>query len=176
MTQLTGNKRSMEEEHKNIVINNVEFCMLQFYKMQYESAQDRMQAQDRQIKKIKRELAHHQDVVHNQLATIRDQQFNIETIEIELGGERLHNNMLIAQRESAEHRLRNEEAAHLRTLAVLGDIMQQNPELREQYKDRIKANIQQNIRDNMNIMEAFLSPEEIDEEATEPDDTHYQFM
>jgi len=53
------NKRSHDDdEHKDIVIENVEFCMMQFYKSQFEAAQARIASQQKQLKKQKRELEH----------------------------------------------------------------------------------------------------------------------
>lgn len=101
MTTFTINNkrdREEEEEHKTIKIENVEFCMLQFYKSQFEAAQERIAVYERESKKMRRELAHTQEVVHQQHLQIQDLQ---ET-----------NEMLATERDYAEDQLDMEQAEH----------------------------------------------------------------
>lgn len=67
MTQLTGTKRKAdsisEDLHKDLVIANVEFCMMQFYKSQWEAQLKRTQDLLKENKKLKRENQHLQTSV-----------------------------------------------------------------------------------------------------------------
>lgn len=47
-----------KRDHEELVITNLEFCMLQFYKSQFEAAQTRIEQQQHALKKLKREKDH----------------------------------------------------------------------------------------------------------------------
>lgn len=62
MPNISGNKRSADSEHKELVITNVEFAMLMFYKSQWEAQQQLTQQAVHTAKKLKRECDHHLQV------------------------------------------------------------------------------------------------------------------
>lgn len=78
MAPINNKRKADDNEHKTLVIENLEFCMLQFYKSQFEAAQGRIHAMERANKKLKRDNDHKDQVIHAQQETIDELMEQIE--------------------------------------------------------------------------------------------------
>nr|WPR18667.1 MAG: hypothetical protein [Chemarfal virus 53] len=94
-------KRSREDEdaHQELTVSNVEFCMMQFYKMQWESQQAENERLRQVCKKLKRDNDHC-TVVRNQMAN------DIVNLEIDVGDLRDLNEFLTGSLQSANNQVR----------------------------------------------------------------------
>nr|QXP07821.1 MAG: hypothetical protein [Arizlama virus] len=176
----TGKRQDREADHKDIVISNVEFCMMQFYKMQWETQQHQNQQLERENKRIKRDAAHYQAVIH---------QLHEDTHGLEWELERAHsheamlttNIRYLQQRLTiTQNRQHAAEDGHLKTLRVIGRIFRDHPEIEEQnYQEELTANLlaDLNHQDDLNTQE--LNELDLvfdDGEETEPDENLQQLM
>ena len=152
--------------------------MLQFYKMNFEAAQSRIGLLERQLKKAKREAQHQQAQVHQLTQVNRALQFDFDTQQIQLGGEMLHSQTLLNQRDVFESRLHSEEEAHTGTMTILGDVLRDHPELASDYEERIRDHFINNVYLRSELMQQHIgqieeelgSDSDTDSQATEPEE------
>lgn len=138
---VTNNKRPHddEQEHKDIVIENVEFCMLQFYKMNFEAAQLKIANMERQLKKQKREIDHRGAVIRVTQERLHEARLDIN--HITESNEMLHEQLAQANNERVimDNARSCAEHCNLKFMDLIEDIMRSHPQALDEYGDRAEA-------------------------------------
>ena len=159
-----------ESEHKQLVIANVEFCMLQFYRSQSEAAKRRLDAKTIELEEEKREHKRTRLSFHHQLAVTRftqnellDARSRIEALNgvVENMSDMIDNK----DKELIKEKRQHDASMHsnLRFMDLISRMIAMHPELDEEWDfSEEAANIAQERLDAIH---------EIDEETdTEPED------
>lgn len=164
--------------HKELVITNVEFCMLNFYKMQWESQQQRTKRAlehcdqlEKANKRQKRELDHREEAIR----ILNDIQHNYEQDNDILRSQNvalaLANNNLAEGEYKACRDARKTDAHNINLLVMIGNIFEDDVTI----KDKYLPIIQQELNSHAEAMglptlhtNEQLSDSDYDSDATEP--------
>lgn len=162
MTQL-NNKRKADDEHKDIVISNVEFCMMQFYKNQTEAWQARNTRQQRKMRKLEQDL--HVSNVHN--ASLLSQNLQQASYIGDLQDDVNHQQETI---HTYQHLLAARSQAHAKAESELYachelfcELLRDHPELEDFWQDRLAQAVPLNSAESIS---------DTDSEATQPTFDH----
>jgi len=159
---MVGIKRKADDDHKELVISNVEFCMLQFYKSQFEAAQTRIQQQQRQIKKTKRESDHKDARIRELVNTNVDYLTEIHSQSQLLGQQQEQLHHAVTQRDEATTRLWKAEARNIQFNVAVDRLLVNHPEIDDEERQTFE-----DIGVN-----SYIHTYDSDE-STEPDTTLY---
>lgn len=183
MAPITGTKRpnSSTDDHHNLVISNVEFAMMNFYKMQWEGQQQVNEklhaanvAQDRKIKRMKVEAQHQEGVIRTLQREVDDVRFDLDTATAQVNGLTQANQDLAHRLDNSEREINRVDIHCLRLLGIFQDMFEGNSELKRVYNARIVQELHrfQESREELRLMTGESlddSASEADSEATEPE-------
>ena len=171
--------QDMEDEHKDIVISNVEFCIMQFYKSQFEAAQERIAQLTKTNKKQKRELDH-RDFQLRQLNGQQDALLATNTqlaqscVQLRQTNENLQTMLLQTQtmRDTYERSLYKCELTNLKFMSKIEKMFLQHPELDHEYRDEVTKIVEDALLDADNAIDAIpllnlATGEELSDSETE---------
>lgn len=135
-------------DHKQLTISNVEFCMMNFYKLQWESQQRRtkralncIEKNNKTIKRQKRELDHRDAAIRVLNLTVQARDQDLDTLQANCTA-LFNSNMNLVEREyRAQRAERLTDTHNTRILFMMGQIFDENPAIQQKFEPLIRQEL-----------------------------------
>lgn len=170
------NDTTAESEHKELVIANAEFCMMNFYKLQWDSqrkrtldAMDKIEQQAHEIKRLKRNYEHQISVTTRLQSDIQDAQFDNDTLRGHINSMREAMTDLAQGEYLANKKCATLDQHNLNILSIVGQIFEENEDIKNKYINQIQQELTSTSRDLGLPTLSTSETLDYDSEATIPD-------
>lgn len=149
MATINNNNKREREEHKEIIISNVEFCMMQYYKEQTEAWQIKNIFTQRKLKKQRQEITQQ----HLQIGNLQNQALAngvlIEDQQLEINEQQA----IIAQyQDMLHHRIQMHSKAETELYKcheLFCELLRAHPELEQEWSTKLEEAVPLNTTETM---------------------------